>query len=318
MRKLLQNISDGRKALQSTEAERSLVALDDEKRGQLQKVLLDIYKDIEMVCRENGLTAFLCGGSALGAIRHKGFIPWDDDLDVAMTREDYIVFRKVFHRKYKDKYIINAPNYSKDAKTRFVKILKKGTVCREIVDSKNPDLQRIAVDIFLIEKIPANRMHRFIKGSFCNVVEFISSQVILRESKGTAASFYRETGNAEYLIRMGIGTLFSFANSSAWFNVVDKIARYDGKTDLYGFPTGRKHYFGEIFTHEILFPPTYVDFCDMKAPIFHDYDAYLRNLYGDYMQVPPPEKRERHYFLEINMGAMSKERISFTGGKNVY
>ena len=125
MRKLLQNIRDGRKTLQSTQAERSLVALDDEKCGQLQNVLLDIYKDIDMVCRENGLTAFLCGGSALGAIRHKGFIPWDDDLDVAMTREDYIVFRKVFHRKYKDKYIINAPNYSKDAKTRFVKILKK-------------------------------------------------------------------------------------------------------------------------------------------------------------------------------------------------
>ena len=62
MRRIIQNISDGRKALQGTEAERSLVELDDENRRQLQKVLLDIYKDIEEVCRENGLTAFLCGG----------------------------------------------------------------------------------------------------------------------------------------------------------------------------------------------------------------------------------------------------------------
>lgn len=302
MRKVLQNISDGRKALQSTQAERFLVELDDEKRRQLQKVLLDIYKDIDMVCRENDLTAFLSGGSSLGAVRHKGFIPWDDDLDVAMTREDFEIFRKVFRRKYKDKYIINAPNYSKDAKTRFVKVLKKDTVCREIIDSRNSDLQRIAIDIFLIEKIPENRMHRFIKGSFCNILEFISSQVILRESSRTAAAFYRETGTAGFLIRMGIGTVFSFANSSAWFNAVDKIARYDGKTDLYGIPTGRKHYFGEIYTREMLFPPKYVDFCDIKAPIFHDYDAYLRNLYGDYMQVPPPEERERHYFLAINMG----------------
>ena len=105
MRKFLQNISDGRKALQSTQAERFLVELDDEKRRQLQKVLLDIYKDIDMVCRENDLTAFLSGGSSLGAVRHKGFIPWDDDLDVAMTREDFEIFRKVFRRKYKDKYI---------------------------------------------------------------------------------------------------------------------------------------------------------------------------------------------------------------------
>ena len=300
MLKALRNISDGRKALQETDAERFLVKLDDEKRRRLQNVLLGIYKDIEAVCRENGLTVFLSGGSALGAIRHKGFIPWDDDMDLAMTRDDYILFRKAFHRKYRDKYIINAPNYSMDAKTRFVKVLKKGTVCREIIDSMNPALQCIAVDIFLIEKIPENHIHRFIKGSICNILEFIAGQVILKESRRTSSFFYRQTGRAGYLLRMGTGTVFSFARSSAWFNAIDKIVRYDGKTRLYGFPSGRKHYFGEIFHEEDLFPPVYVDFCDMKVPVFHNYDAYLKNLFGDYMQIPPPEKREIHYFIEIS------------------
>lgn len=299
MFKFFPNISDGRKALQSTRTESSLVVLNNEKLEELHKVLLDIYKDIATVCEENNLTAFLCGGSVLGAIRHKGFIPWDDDLDIAMTREDFKIFHKIFRRRYREKYIINAPNYSRDAKTRFVKVLKKGTVCREIVDSTNPDLQRIAVDIFLIEKIPENRIHRLLKGGFCNILEYISSQVILQESSSTSAPFYRQTSRASYMIRMGIGTVFSFANSSAWFNAIDKIARYDGKTGLYGIPTGRKHYFGEIFPYDTFFPPRYVDFCGIKAPVFHDYDAYLYNLYGDYMQVPPPEKRERHYFIEI-------------------
>lgn len=134
--------------------------------------------------------------------------------------------------------------------------------------------------------------------------------MILRESRRTAAPFYRQAGRVGYLIRMRIGSVFSFAPSSAWFNAVDKVARYNGKTDLYGFPTGREHYFGEIFPRETLFPPAYVDFCDIKAPVFHDYDTYLRNLYGDYMQIPGPGERERHYYIDIEFDEPCRAEVS--------
>lgn len=269
---------------------------------QLQNTLLDMYKDILSVCEEYDIVPYLIGGSALGAVRHQGFIPWDDDLDVGMTRGDYVQFRKVFRKELSEGYRLNAPNFSADPKARFPKVIKKNTVCREIVDVDDPKRNGIFLDIFILDDVPKDAVRRKIKGAFCNGLEFISGQVFLKEHMTEdAKEMYLRMGKRSYLTHYLVGTAFSLIPSRNWFHAIDKAVRYSNSSDYIGIPTGRKHYFGEIFEKKDLFPPVYLQFEDIKAPVFRDYDKYLRNLYGDYMRIPKPEDREKHYIVELKI-----------------
>lgn len=276
-----------------------LMEIDSDTRVKLQAAILDMYKDILNVCKQHNIAPYLIGGSALGAVRHQGFIPWDDDIDIGMTRDDYRKFVKIFDAELGDRYIINAPNVTPKPKTRFTKVFKKGTVCREATD-KEDSLNGLFLDIFIIENVPRNKLIRKIKGTYCNALQFISSQVYLYENDNPALkALYSHSGEENYKSRMRIGRIFSFRSAEKWFNAVDKAVQHKKKTGLYAIATGRKHYFGEIFEEDIFFPVQYRTFVDIEAPLFNNLDVYLRNLYHDYMQLPPEDKRERHYVVEL-------------------
>ena len=281
--------------------EDGLIELDREMLEKLHDTLFGMYKDIYAVCKKHGLTPFLAGGSALGAVRHKGFIPWDDDLDIAMTRQDYEIFRSIFRKELGAAYILNAPNYSKYPKARFPKVMKKGTLCRGIEDYSEPEQCGIFIDLFIIENIPANRFIRFMKGVFCNGLEFLAGQAALMEhyNEGTRELMEKE-GRAVAAVRKTVGTLFGSVPSGAWYAGIDKAVRSNKTTGYAGLPTGRLHYLGEIFETKVIFPARYIEFCGIQAPVFTDVETYLMNLYGDdFMQEPPPDKREKHFFTEL-------------------
>lgn len=291
---------DSRKALNRHNYDDLLIEINEDKRKQLQELLLSMYKDILSVCKKYRLVPFLVGGSALGAVRHSGFIPWDDDLDIGMTRRHYNRFVQIFEQELSDRYILNAPNVSRKPKARFAKIIKKGTVLREATDTDNSE-NGAFLDIFIIENVPINRFQRKIRGSVCNLLQFISSRVYLYENRNPVLKeMYSRNSIINYTTRMIVGKIFSFRKAAKWFEYVDKWAQFK-RTGLYGLVTGRKHYFGEIFERDVFFPPQYIQFCDITAPIFHDCDSYLENLYGSYMEIPSEDERERHYVLEINI-----------------
>ena len=103
-----------------------------------------------------------------------------------------------------------------------------------------------------------------------------------------------------YVIRRVIGTIFSFRSSTKWFNVLDKAFQYhDNNSEYCGLPAGRKHYFGDCHLRKDLLPAKFVPFCDIQAPVFNNVDAYLKKLYGEYMTIPPVDKREKHYLKEL-------------------
>ena len=110
---------DARATLNSHNNDDILIEVSDSQRRKLQKAILEMYKDLLDVCNRYGITPYLIGGSALGAVRHEGFIPWDDDIDVGMIREDYNRFLEVFETEMATQYILNAPNYSDEPKARF-------------------------------------------------------------------------------------------------------------------------------------------------------------------------------------------------------
>lgn len=293
---------NGKEALSQVDGTDLFVKIDDANRSALQQTLLGMYEDICRVCEQNRLTVFLAGGSALGAVRHQGFIPWDDDLDLAMTRRDFRKFRKVFDQELGETYFLLAPNGDLPAKSRFPKIVRKGTLFREITDASEEQFCGVFLDIFLIDNIPESRLLQKMKEFRCNVLEFIAGQVLVYEvNSPEIKELYSRIGTWNYYLRRGIGFLFSFRSSAKWNDCIDRAVQYKGKTALCGLPTGSKHYLGEVFQKEDIFPARYLSFAGSQAAVFHNVEKYLKNLYGDYMTIPDEAKRARHYVKEMKL-----------------
>lgn len=272
---------------------------------ELQKICLSILLDIQKVCDKYNLTIMLGGGSALGAVRHKGFIPWDDDIDLNMPREDYEKFKNVFKEELGSKYNLYAPNYSENkALTRFAKIEKKNTTVITTLSGDKTELG-ICIDIFVIDKIPSNMFVRLFYGIISTILMIVCANVMFYEQHNKAYKEYFVKSNKKkyviYYFKLLIGWIFHYIKSYKWYNILDKFLWYNGKTNLYGVPTGRKHYFGEIFDKKIYFPVRQIEFETKTFYIPNDVDKYLCNLYGDYMRIPKDDERVSHNIINFTI-----------------
>ena len=121
---------------------------------KLQKAETEILSEVIRVCDENGITYFAVGGTALGAVRHSGFIPWDDDVDIGMLREDYERFLKIAPEKLKKGYTLCSAESEPNMPSYFAKVRKDGTVFKE-ESSKNIKMHHgIFLDVMPYDKIP--------------------------------------------------------------------------------------------------------------------------------------------------------------------
>lgn len=272
----------------------------------LKKILLEMYKDISYVCDKEGLIVMLGGGSCLGAVRHKGFIPWDDDLDLNMLRADYDKFPEALEKHFPRKYILRGPGVSDDFILPFFKIEKRGTVLKTIYELKNEE-PAIGIDLFPIENVPNGKISRLFFGIMNNFYQYVSVCVKLYSRKDcpvTQLLYSTKEGKKTIGWRLFVGRCFSFKDYRYWFSKSDAFAqKYKNKSTLYlTCPTGRKHFFGELLKKSDVEPVFDCSFEGLPAKIYGNYDKYLSSLYGDYMQIPPVEKREKHFIVDISFG----------------
>lgn len=284
-----------------------LRTLTDEETHELQKVLVEMYIDFSEICDKNNLTYMLSSGSCLGAVRHSGFIPWDDDLDIMMPRKDYEKLKVLCEvGELGCQYEFSYPNNSVESKTTFMKIFKKNTINREIgecIDSPFPI--GVYIDIFILDTIPTNKVYRSIKSLVANGLRFISSAVnSSRSSSSEYDSFIKGSKSLKRLslIYKLIGHIFSLIPRRKWVYWFDAFVSSSKPDKPIGMPAGRHLYSGEVYDQSILYPPTKILFEDIEVFVPAKYDDYLCKLYGNnYMQIPPVEKRERHFIVDFKL-----------------
>lgn len=272
------------------------VPLEGERLAALQRRIVSILDDILVVARETGVRLILGGGTALGAARHGGFIPWDDDLDVNMPRADWPRFRDAFSTRFAEKYAIFEPGAPKSYGLCFPRIRLRGTsfVTREdLVDP--PACPGVFVDVFLSEAAPDNPVLRRLHGLGSLALGFLySCRKAFAERR-----WHRRWGlkGGAFRVKRIAGFFVAFASLGFWTRLWDwwnGLCRNESSRFV-TYPVGRRHYFGELAPRAGLMPGEALDFEGRKCPCAASMKDYMTRLYGpDYMTPPPESDRERH------------------------
>ena len=279
-----------------------LKKMNNEQLKSLQKTLLGILDDINYVCEKYNLTYNLGGGSALGAIRHNGFIPWDDDVDIDMPREDYKKFCKVFLKEFSDKYWLHTPENTKDYGLAFARVRKKGTIFRSREDLNNIEEAGVYIDIFIIENTYNFSLMRYLHGILSLICGFLLSCRNFYKNRQFYLEMVKDNKKARKAFKFKIVIGFSIDKITHIWNNVNSMCK-NNKSKYVTVPVGRKHFFGELYEREKFCKTILHEFEDKnrKLPVCVDYDAYLKHMYGDYMKIPKEEDRETHIFLELKL-----------------
>ena len=279
--------------------------LTEDECAQLKKTLLGVHRDIISLCDKHDITIMLGGGSCLGAIRHKGYIPWDDDLDLMMPREDYEKLIEVYEQgEVDEKYLFVYPNKQNDVKNNFLKIYLKGSTCKEIFDDNDTFPTNVFIDVFPMDYAPNSIFVRKIIAFISDFLQAVCTCTLYYQHRSSNMELFAkqdEVAMKRYKLRLLLGRLFSFVSHKKWVYWFDRFNAKSKKSNYMTVPTGRNHYMKETLPVETFLPIKEVDFEGEKAYVPGGYDIYLGHLFGDYMKLPPVEKRERHFIVDFKI-----------------
>ncbi len=298
---LIKEALSTRKVMQNLPPVKNIHYISGEELKELQNCFLEIIKDIDKVCMENNINYMAAGGTCLGAVRHTGFIPWDDDVDLIMPREDLKRFIDIFDRTLSDKYEITSPNTKYPLESLITAVYKKNTL-KSTFQAMGTDLPKgVHIDIFPIESVPRNPIAQKVKGIIATGLQYIAVSTLFKHlTNEEKKNFFYQTkaGKINYRIRIFVASCFSFFSSKKWASIYHNFVSTRKDTGLWTVPTDIKHYFGHIMEKDVYFPIKRVPFENIEINVPNDTDQYLKNQYGDdYMTLPPVEKREKHWSI---------------------
>jgi len=250
---------------------------------ELKRTELDILRAIRDFCDAKGLKYFLCGGTLLGAVRHKGFIPWDDDIDIGMLRSDYETFINEFPDT--GRYRVITYKNNKEYRNPYAKVVDTATVLKEQL-VRNTEGMGVFVDVF-----PFDGLGDTMEGALA-----ILNKVHHNDHFGNYCQFFFYPPKSPKKIAKNIKMVYSRLTRKMYFDAIGRLCmKHSFEDSKFAGATMGQYREREILPKEAFDGVTSIEFegDTFSAPV--GWEAYLKSLYHDYMQLPPEEKRVTHH-----------------------
>lgn len=271
---------------------------------QIQNIDLKAAKYFVDFCVSNNLLCYFCGGGCIGAIRHNGFIPWDDDLDFFMPRDDYERLKIIW--KDTGDYALLYPTEKYNDHNMFITLRDKHTTMIKPYQQDIDTVHGISIDIFPLDGYPDSTLKRAYQVFWALIYQVFCAQLV-PENHGLIPAFIGK-------VLLGL-VRSQKARYKIWKAAEKNMSRYkisDCKniTEICAGP----HYMKNKYPKEIFEAAVFLDFEDTKMPVPVGYDQYLRIAFGDYMKLPPEEKRVPQHdavFIDPNMSYINYKEIYY-------
>lgn len=265
---------------------------------ELHQYDLSALKAFAAFCEEHGLNYFAIGGTLLGAVRHQGFIPWDDDVDVAMPRADYDRLVAMADR-FPKPFVLEQYQYNKEFQSYFAKLRSEEIMLYETVTEAGDKRPGYLVDIMPLDGTPDNPLLRKLYFARVLILRFLCGAA----NVNTGILTSRPKWEQQVLKVCRALRLYKVVTKDKVYRRMDRLfRRQKAETASHiGTITGAyktkeivpAEYFG------LKEKPVYLPFEDMKLRVPARYEVYLTHMYGDYKSLPPKEQRKAHYQGEI-------------------
>lgn len=283
--------------------------MNNDEVKKLHKYLLDIFNEFSRICDKHDLKYFSIAGTTLGAVRHNGFIPWDDDLDVGMPIKDFMRLREIAKKDLKSPYnFIDTLNKNRN-NHYFYKIENENTT---FIESENITFKKgIWIDIMPFSGVPDNdiALYFFLKKAYFYLkfdsyinTKFSDCKMFKQKFFKVLSYIFLFNKDKTYYIRK-----FEKLMCKYDFNKCNRIF-YAWKLQ-FSFKNTKRY---TIFESSIFKKTVSHEFEGINMKIPSGYDSYLKQCYGDYMKIPKKEKRVTHkpYVLDFNNSYKNYEKRS--------
>lgn len=257
--------------------------MDNETLLKLQSTEIEILDEVVKICERHNITYFLFGGTLLGSVRHKGFIPWDDDIDIAMPRPDYEAFNRIAQKELPKHLFLQSFNTDKHYLQPFVKVRKNNTLFIETNEDKQTESHNgVFIDIMPLDYTKNSprvyKKQRNISGR--------CSSIIRIKKEHRKVGFFKKLVASILPLRLIV-----------WFQKkqITKFKRGDYLASFLGSYDIEK----EVFPIDFFFPSKKLLFNGKEYCVPNKYDLVLSEMYGDYMQLPPVNERVSHNPVKI-------------------
>lgn len=251
--------------------------VDKEIERSIQLKILDILLEIDRVCKKNNIKYYLAYGTGIGAIRHKGFIPWDDDADIFMFKEDYKKFEQVCKGDLNDNFFLQNSSTDKNYKMSLPKVRMNNTAFVEGC-TRDWDIHHgIYVDIFILDECPKNKK-----------IQDMNIRII-RGTELSRRGFYTMKNKKNIIKKLMIPLFYHNIILNTWNTLVFNPCKKDPNLCIDRTASGivfPSNFFGE---------PRDIEFEGHMLSAPKDLEGFLEHFYGDYMTPPPEEKRVSHH-----------------------